>query len=116
MALKKVLIANRGEIARRIARTCRDRGLSVVAVHSEADRDLPFVREADEAVEIGPPPVARSYLNIDAILEAAQRTGADAIHPGYGLLSENASFARRVEEAGLDVYRPDSGSDRSDGG
>ncbi len=106
MALKKVLIANRGEIARRIARTCRDRGLSVVAVHSEADRDLPFVREADEAVEIGPPPVARSYLNIDAILEAAQRTGADAIHPGYGLLSENASFARRVKEAGLTFIGP----------
>lgn len=106
MAIRKVLIANRGEIARRIARTCRRRGISVVAVHSQADRDLPFVREADEAVEIGPPPVAQSYLNMDAILDAARRTGADAVHPGYGLLSENAAFARKVKEAGLIFIGP----------
>ncbi|EGK13056.1 acetyl-CoA carboxylase, biotin carboxylase [Desmospora sp. 8437] len=101
MNIRKLLIANRGEIARRILRTCRQRGIQTVAVHSEADRDLPFVREADEAVCIGPPPVAQSYLNMDAILDAARDTGADAIHPGYGLLSENAEFAGRVEEAGL---------------
>ncbi|WP_309863788.1 acetyl-CoA carboxylase biotin carboxylase subunit [Desmospora profundinema] len=99
--MQTLLIANRGEIARRIARTARQRGIRVIAVHSEADRELPFVREADEAHLIGPPPVAQSYLNIDAIIEAAKRSGADAIHPGYGLLSENATFARRVADAGL---------------
>lgn len=106
MNIRKLLIANRGEIARRILRTCRQRGIQTVAVHSEADRDLPFVREADEAVCIGPPPVAQSYLNMDAILDAARDTGADAIHPGYGLLSENAEFAGRVEEAGLIFVGP----------
>ncbi|GGA32482.1 biotin carboxylase 2 [Kroppenstedtia guangzhouensis] len=106
MNILKLLIANRGEIARRILRTCRQRGIQTVAVHSEADRDLPFVREADEAVCIGPPPVAKSYLNMDAILDAARDTGADAIHPGYGLLSENGEFARRVQEAGLIFVGP----------
>ncbi|MBN2908382.1 acetyl-CoA carboxylase biotin carboxylase subunit [Polycladomyces sp. WAk] len=104
--MKTILIANRGEIARRIARTCRARGIRVVAVYSEADQDMPFVREADVAVAIGPPPVAQSYLNIDAIIQAAKKTGADAIHPGYGLLSENATFARKVEEAGLVLIGP----------
>lgn len=106
MGIKTILIANRGEIARRIIRTCRKRGLRTVAVHSEADKDLPFVREADEAILIGPPPVAQSYLNMDVIIQAAKRTGADAIHPGYGLLSENATFARKVEAAGLVFVGP----------
>lgn len=99
--MRKVLIANRGEIARRIIRTCREQGVSTVAVYSDADKDLPFVREADEAVHIGPPPVPHSYLNVDAIMKAAKETQADAIHPGYGLLSENAAFARRCLEEGL---------------
>lgn len=99
--MRKVLIANRGEIARRIIRTCRKLGYSTVAVYSDADKDMPFVREADEAVHIGPSPVPQSYLNIDAILSAAAQTGADAVHPGYGLLSENALFAERCREKGL---------------
>lgn len=99
--MRKVLIANRGEIARRIIRTCREQGLGTVAVFSDADKDLPFVREADEAVHIGPPPVPHSYLNVDAIIAAAKQTGADAVHPGYGLLSENAAFAHRCQEEGL---------------
>ncbi|MED1802488.1 acetyl/propionyl/methylcrotonyl-CoA carboxylase subunit alpha [Brevibacillus porteri] len=99
--MRKVLIANRGEIARRIIRTCKARGVATVAVYSDADKDLPFVREADESVHIGPPPVPHSYLNVEAILGAAKSTGADAIHPGYGLLSENEAFARRVLEEGL---------------
>src|SRR5215472_8094694 len=96
-----VLIANRGEIARRVARTARRLGVKVIAVYSEADAGLPFVAESDEAVEIGPAPPALSYLNADAILAAAKRTGAAAIHPGYGFLSENASFAASVIDAGL---------------
>ena len=83
--IRKVLIANRGEIACRIIRTCREMGISTVAVYSDADKDALHVKEADEAVRIGPPPVAQSYLQIDAIIEAAQKTGADALHPGYGL-------------------------------
>ncbi|MDN4594951.1 acetyl-CoA carboxylase biotin carboxylase subunit [Polycladomyces subterraneus] len=104
--MQTILIANRGEIARRIARTCRARGFRVVAVYSEADQDMPFVREADVAIAIGPPPVAQSYLNIDAIIQAAKQSGADAIHPGYGLLSENATFARKVQAAGLVFIGP----------
>jgi acetyl-CoA carboxylase, biotin carboxylase subunit len=107
MQFQKVLIANRGEIARRIARTLKERGIGVVVVYSEADRDLPFVREADEAVCIGPPPVAQSYLNGKAIIRAAKETGAEAVHPGYGLLSENAGFAREVMDAGLCFIGPD---------
>jgi acetyl-CoA carboxylase biotin carboxylase subunit len=90
---RKVLIANRGEIAIRIARTCRDLGIPTVAVYSTADRDTPVVDIADEAVHIGAPPARRSYLSIPAIIEAARNTGADAIHPGYGFLSENGDFA-----------------------
>jgi len=104
--MRKVLIANRGEIARRIIRTCRAMGIATVAVYSEADRNLPFVREADEAVEIGPPPVPHSYLNVEAILAAAREKGADAIHPGYGLLSENEAFARRVLDERLIFIGP----------
>ncbi len=105
---KKVLIANRGEIARRIIRTCDKLGIETVAVYSEADANSLHVKEATESFCIGKPPVAQSYLNIDAILDVAKQTGADAVHPGYGLLSENAAFAKRVEEAGLTFIGPKS--------
>ncbi|MGD8190006.1 acetyl-CoA carboxylase biotin carboxylase subunit [Brevibacillus ginsengisoli] len=104
--MRKVLIANRGEIARRIIRTCKKLGIATVAVYSEADKDMPFVREADEAVLIGPPPVPQSYLNLEAIMTAAKSTGADAIHPGYGLLSENSQFATRCKEEGITFIGP----------
>jgi len=102
----KVLIANRGEIALRVHRACREMGISTVAVHSTADAGAMHVRLADESVCIGPPPAAESYLNIPAIVSAAMITGADAIHPGYGFLSENASFAAIVEEHGLTFIGP----------
>lgn len=101
MSIKKVLVANRGEIACRIIRTCREKGLKTVAVFSEADQEMPFVRMADEAVCIGPPRFPKSYLNMEAILDAAFQTKADAIHPGYGFLSENAVFAEKVQANGL---------------
>ena len=104
--LKKVLIANRGEIALRILRACRELGIKTVAVHSTADRDLKHVRLADESVCIGPPRSIDSYLNIPAIISAAEVTGADAIHPGYGFLSENADFAERVESSGFIFIGP----------
>ncbi|MBC6404357.1 MAG: acetyl-CoA carboxylase biotin carboxylase subunit [Rhodospirillales bacterium] len=104
--MQKLLIANRGEIAVRVIRAARSLGLKTVQVHSSADADMLAVRLADEAVEIGPPHAAKSYLNAEAILEAARRTGADAIHPGYGFLSENAAFADRVAEAGLTFIGP----------
>ena len=99
--LESVLVANRGEIARRIIATARRLGIRAVAVYSEADAELPFVAEANEAVLIGPPPAARSYLDAGAILAAAKRTGARAVHPGYGFLAENARFARQVIDEGL---------------
>ncbi len=99
--MKKVLIANRGEIACRIIRSCQDLGYLTVAVYSEADASALHVQMADEAYLIGPPPVNQSYLNIDVIIEQAVRSNADLIHPGYGLLSENASFADKVRSAGL---------------
>src|SRR5512136_3110563 len=104
--LGKIVIANRGEIALRILRACRELGIKAVAVHSEADRDLKHVRLADESVCIGPAPSRDSYLNIPAIISAAEVTDAVAIHPGYGFLSENADFAERVEKSGFIFVGP----------
>ena len=104
--LSKVVIANRGEIALRILRACRELGVKTVAVHSTADRDLKHVRLADESVCIGPAPSDQSYLNVPAIISAAEVTDAVGIHPGYGFLSENADFAERVEDSGFCFYRP----------
>ena len=97
----KVLIANRGEIALRIQRACKELGIQTVAVHSTADADAMHVRLADESVCIGPPPSSESYLSIPSIIAACEVTGAQAIHPGYGFLSENADFAQAVKDAGL---------------
>jgi len=102
----KILIANRGEIALRIQRACRELGIKTVVVHSEADRDAKYVALADESVCIGPPPSAQSYLNIPAIIAAAEVTDAQAIHPGYGFLSENADFAEKVERSGFVFIGP----------
>ena len=103
---EKVLIANRGEIALRIHRACREMGIGTVAVHSTADADAMHVRLADESVCIGPAPAQKSYMNIPAILTAAAISNADAIHPGYGFLSENADFATMVEEHGFTFIGP----------
>jgi acetyl-CoA carboxylase, biotin carboxylase subunit len=104
--VQKILIANRGEIALRIIRTCRELGIKTVAVFSDADQELPFVKEADSAYRIGEPPVQKSYLNTDEILRIAKEEKVDGIHPGYGFLSENAEFARKVKEAGLIFIGP----------
>ncbi|HEX8794429.1 MAG TPA: biotin carboxylase N-terminal domain-containing protein, partial [Polyangiaceae bacterium] len=102
----KVLVANRGEIARRVMRTCKRLGIKTVAVYSEADREAPHVSDADESVLIGPPPAKDSYLNVGAILDAVKRTGARAVHPGYGFLSEKPAFAQAVADAGVVFVGP----------
>jgi len=109
---KKILIANRGEIALRIQRACKEMGIQAVVVYSEADRDAKYVRLADEAVCIGPAPSAQSYLNMPAIIATAEVTDAEAIHPGYGFLSENANFAERVEQSGFTFIGPTPASIR----
>src|SRR6476620_1415144 len=106
MMFGKVLIANRGEIALRIHRACQEMGIRTVAVHSTADASAMHVRLADESVCIGPPPARESYLNMMAILSAAEISGAEAVHPGYGFLAENADFAQMVEEHGLVFIGP----------
>ena len=102
----KVLIANRGEIALRVVRACQELGIPAVAVYSDADSEALHVRHADEIYHLGPPPAKKSYLNVEALLQAAKETGADAIHPGYGFLAENAAFAKAVTDAGLAFIGP----------
>lgn len=113
--IRKVLIANRGEIAVRIARTCREEGIQTVAIYSDADREALHCRVADEAVHVGPSPASESYLDMDRVIDAALRTGADAVHPGYGFLSENAEFAERVAAAGILFIGPTPAAIRSMG-
>ena len=113
--IEKIAIANRGEIACRVIRTCKAMGIASVALYSEADRDAEHVRLADESVFIGPAEAAQSYLNIDAVLNAVLASGANAVHPGYGFLSENAEFAERVEAAGLIFIGPKAASMRAMG-
>ncbi|MEY3382142.1 MAG: hypothetical protein RL468_2740 [Pseudomonadota bacterium] len=109
---KKILVANRGEIALRIQRACKELGIRAVMVYSEADKEAKYIKLAEEAVCIGPAPSAQSYLNMPAIISAAEVTDSEAIHPGYGFLSENANFAERVEQSGFQFIGPTPGSIR----
>jgi len=104
--MKKILIANRGEIALRVMKTARKMGIKTVAVYSEADRHSPHVKFADEAILLGPAPSSESYLVMEKVIKAAQDTGADGIHPGYGFLSENSKFAKMVTDAGIIFIGP----------
>lgn len=104
--MNKILVANRGEIALRIMRTCREMNIKTVAVFSEADRDAPFVKYADEAVCVGPPPSNQSYLKVDKIIEICKELNVDGLHPGYGFLSENAEATRKITEAGITFIGP----------
>lgn len=113
--IRRLLVANRGEIARRVFRTCRDLGIETVAVHSDADAGMPFVREADVAVRLAGNSSAETYLRADLVIDAARRSGADAVHPGYGFLSENAEFAEAVIAAGITWIGPDPSSIRAMG-
>src|ERR1039458_4689934 len=108
--MNKILIANRGEIALRVMRSAKEMDIKIVAVYSDADRNSPYVRYADEAIYIGPSPSNQSYLVMDKIINAAKATGAQGIHPGYGFLSENATFARKVKEAGIIFIGPSAES------
>jgi acetyl/propionyl-CoA carboxylase alpha subunit len=110
---KRVLIANRGEIALRVQRTCRELGIETVAVYSEPDRNALHVRQADYSVCIGPGPSTESYLVIDKIIEAAKQTGAEAIHPGYGFLSENPRFVDAIEASGIAFIGPPASAMRA---
>src|SRR2546427_10475508 len=112
---RSVLVANRGEIARRIFRACRQLGLRTIAVYSEADQGAPHVRDADEAVAIGGAPARESYLNAERILSAARQARADAIHPGYGFLSESWRFADAVQQAGIGFIGPRADAIRKEG-
>ena len=108
--IQKILVANRGEIAIRVMRSAKEMGIKTVAVYSEADRAAMHVRFADEAICIGPAASSQSYLNMDKVIEAALLSGSDAIHPGYGFLSENAVFAKKVVEAGIIFIGPSAES------
>ena len=104
--MKKILIANRGEIALRVMRSAKEMGINTVAIFSEADRTSPHVKYADEAVCVGPAPSSESYLNVDKIIEVCKELSVDAIHPGYGFLSENADFARRLSNENITLIGP----------
>ncbi|MBV8223457.1 MAG: carbamoyl phosphate synthase, partial [Candidatus Eremiobacteraeota bacterium] len=115
-AFKKILVANRGEIALRVIRACRELAIPCVAVYSDVDRQAVYVAEADEAYRLGPAPASQSYLNVERLLDVAARAGCDAVHPGYGFLAENASFARACAQHGLTFIGPSASAIERMGG